>query len=482
MDSKFGYSQTQQHCHQNNSGLSRYNSAPNSSLTSLVDTSIGDFFNDETFTNDNQHQQHQNQHYSSSTSSEMETMLTNSESLYEFGDNKPMKEEENDPFSNGLQYNGYSYDSQNQIIYQTQQNQGLANGFDGKFSVMSSLDSSNNCSNLIRQKSSPAEFLSNYSINNGSVNGQAITTTSGLHCTLNFSSRSSSSSIKMPLIVENEHETLQENVIKSRNVGNDNGITKCYMPSFTNDYWDSSTFSAPKNGEFMFSTSNALETQDVDFRYQKHGLRHHLSLPSSSTKMTPMEKYLHLQGSVPCKIRAKRGFATHPRSIAERERRIRISARIKKLQDLFPNSDKQASTADMLDEAVQYIKDLRKQLKILTDTKANCKCTIHAFDVCESQNCRKPFKTITVSQSRVANFKTIQSAIDTVPAGNSQWIHIRISPGVYREQVLIPINKPCIYLEGAGRNSTRIEWNAHGNATFRSNAQNTLAKGITCWN
>jgi len=99
----------------------------------------------------------------------------------------------------------------------------------------------------------------------GSVNGQATTSTSGLHGTLNFSSRTSSCSIKMPLIVENEHEALQPNCIKSRNMGNENGITKCYMPSFTNDYWDNSTFSAPKNatnkGEFMFSTSNALETQ-----------------------------------------------------------------------------------------------------------------------------------------------------------------------------------------------------------------------------
>ena len=99
----------------------------------------------------------------------------------------------------------------------------------------------------------------------GSVKGQATTSTSGFHGTLNFSSRPSSCSIKMPQIVENEHEVLQANCIKSRNMGNDNGITKCYMPSFTNDYWDSSTFSAPKNatnkGEFMFSTSNALETQ-----------------------------------------------------------------------------------------------------------------------------------------------------------------------------------------------------------------------------
>lgn len=371
MDSKFCYSQTQQHCHlQNNSGLTRYRSAPSSLLTSLVDTSIG-FFNEETFRNENHHQQ---QHYSTSTSSEIETMFTNSESL-------SVKQEEKDLFSHGVQYNDYSYGSQNQINYQTQHNQGFTNGslgvegnvFDG---------SSNNCSNLIRQKSSPAEFFSSYSVNSGlgSVNEQATTSTSGMHGTLNFSSRPSSCSIKMPLIVENEHEVLQANGNKSRNMGNDNGITKCYMPSFTNDFWDSSTFSAPKNdtnkGEFMFSTSNALETQGVDFGYQKLGLTHHLSLPSSSSKMAAtMEKFLHLQGSVPCKIRAKRGFATHPRSIAERERRIRISARIKKLQDLFPNADKQTSTADMLDEAVAYIKDLRKQLKILTETKAKCSCT-----------------------------------------------------------------------------------------------------------
>ncbi|KAH7302156.1 hypothetical protein KP509_23G058700 [Ceratopteris richardii] len=41
-----------------------------------------------------------------------------------------------------------------------------------------------------------------------------------------------------------------------------------------------------------------------------------------------------------CKTRAKRGCATHPRSIAERVRRTKISERIKKLQDLVPNLDK----------------------------------------------------------------------------------------------------------------------------------------------
>lgn len=50
----------------------------------------------------------------------------------------------------------------------------------------------------------------------------------------------------MPQIVENdEHKALQ--------------------PSFTNDYWDASTFGATKtttnNAEIIFSTSNAIQTQ-----------------------------------------------------------------------------------------------------------------------------------------------------------------------------------------------------------------------------
>ncbi|XP_058745631.1 probable pectinesterase 29 [Vicia villosa] len=104
------------------------------------------------------------------------------------------------------------------------------------------------------------------------------------------------------------------------------------------------------------------------------------------------------------------------------------------------------------------------------------------FDVCESDDCSNSLKTITVSQSGKANFKTIQSAIDSVPAGNSQWIHIQISSGVYKERVLIPKNKPCIYLEGAGSKSTRLEWGSHENATLDIKASNTAVKGITFTN
>ncbi|KAL6844738.1 hypothetical protein ACP4OV_025397 [Aristida adscensionis] len=96
--------------------------------------------------------------------------------------------------------------------------------------------------------------------------------------------------------------------------------------------------------------------------------------PSASPEMAAIEKFLQFQDAVPCKIRAKRGCATHPRSIAERVRRTRISERIRKLQELVPNMEKQTNTADMLDLAADYIKDLQKQVKVLNDGRAHCTC------------------------------------------------------------------------------------------------------------
>ncbi|XP_058207638.1 transcription factor bHLH130-like isoform X2 [Rhododendron vialii] len=113
-------------------------------------------------------------------------------------------------------------------------------------------------------------------------------------------------------------------------------------------------------------------TQNGELEHRAHNLSPHLSLPKTAAEM---ERLLQFQDTVPCKVRAKRGCATHPRSIAERVRRTRISERMRKLQDLVPNMDKQTNTADMLDLAVEYIKDLQKQYKILNEYRANCKCS-----------------------------------------------------------------------------------------------------------
>ncbi|KAK9051610.1 hypothetical protein SSX86_028237 [Deinandra increscens subsp. villosa] len=204
------------------------------------------------------------------------------------------------------------------------------------------MDSKN--SNLLRQNSTPAGFLSSLTADNGfaSMKKGGSSTTLNNHISFSLGS-SSSSSIFLPQIAENENE-LQESQFSSMKRGR-NGVLKM-----------------SQNGETGRDTPNLV---------------HHMSLPKTSSEMAGDDSFLHFQheAPVPWKARAKRGFATHPRSIAERERRTRISERIKRLQELFPDIDKQTNTADMLDMAVEYIKNLQKELQNLNDARERCRCS-----------------------------------------------------------------------------------------------------------
>ncbi|PIN19219.1 Pectinesterase [Handroanthus impetiginosus] len=93
-------------------------------------------------------------------------------------------------------------------------------------------------------------------------------------------------------------------------------------------------------------------------------------------------------------------------------------------------------------------------------------------------------RTIVVDANGEGDFKSIQDAIDHVPNGNSKWIIIHITKGVYREKVRIPRNKPYIFLRGNGRGKTSIVWsqsspNNYESATFKVEAPHFLAFGIS---
>ncbi|XP_052489333.1 uncharacterized protein LOC105798371 isoform X2 [Gossypium raimondii] len=64
-------------------------------------------------------------------------------------------------------------------------------------------------------------------------------------------------------------------------------------------------------------------------------------------------------------VRARRGQATDPHSIAERLRREKIAERMKNLQELVPNSNK-TDKASMLDSIIEYVKFLQLQVKVLS--------------------------------------------------------------------------------------------------------------------
>ncbi|XP_073120047.1 transcription factor bHLH129 isoform X2 [Henckelia pumila] len=224
-------------------------------------------------------------------------------------------------------------------------------------------------SSLVRHSSSPAGFLNQIAAAVGDSGGFSVTRGMG-----NYNNSENLSRLNSQLSFTRQDSTLSYISEENESADGDemrtqNGQRKTSHPygfgmgtsSSTWDETNSVMFSMAPNkrskivgsgGDFLGS----LDSMENQFQF---------SMGQGGMEMTQMEKLMHSipQDSVPCKIRAKRGCATHPRSIAERERRTRISGKLKKLQVLVPNMDKQTSYADMLDLAVQHIKSLQNQVQ-----------------------------------------------------------------------------------------------------------------------
>ncbi|KAG9149848.1 hypothetical protein Leryth_025097 [Lithospermum erythrorhizon] len=65
-------------------------------------------------------------------------------------------------------------------------------------------------------------------------------------------------------------------------------------------------------------------------------------------------------------VRARRGQATDSHSLAERARREKISKKMKCLQELVPGCNKVTGKAGMLDEIINYVQSLQKQVEFLS--------------------------------------------------------------------------------------------------------------------
>ncbi|XP_061354688.1 transcription factor bHLH62-like [Gastrolobium bilobum] len=84
---------------------------------------------------------------------------------------------------------------------------------------------------------------------------------------------------------------------------------------------------------------------------------------SNSKPPEPPKDYIH--------VRARRGQATDSHSLAERVRREKISERMKLLQDLVPGCNKVTGKALMLDEIINYVQSLQRQVEFLSMKLAN---------------------------------------------------------------------------------------------------------------
>ncbi|KAI3869387.1 hypothetical protein MKX03_010740 [Papaver bracteatum] len=87
---------------------------------------------------------------------------------------------------------------------------------------------------------------------------------------------------------------------------------------------------------------------------------------SSDTSKDNNSKISEVQNPDYIHVRARRGQATDSHSLAERVRREKISERMKYLQDLVPGCNKITGKAGMLDEIINYVQSLQRQVEFLS--------------------------------------------------------------------------------------------------------------------
>ncbi|XP_068492306.1 probable pectinesterase 66 [Phaseolus vulgaris] len=95
-------------------------------------------------------------------------------------------------------------------------------------------------------------------------------------------------------------------------------------------------------------------------------------------------------------------------------------------------------------------------------------------------------RTIIVDKSHKSHFTSLQAAIDSISPNNNKWVKIQINAGTYKEKVQIPENKPCIFIQGQGKDVTTIAFDDHvapnSSSTFTSFSDNFVASDITFQN
>jgi len=100
--------------------------------------------------------------------------------------------------------------------------------------------------------------------------------------------------------------------------------------------------------------------------------------------------------------------------------------------------------------------------------------------------------TPTVAADGTGQYRTVQAAIDAVPANNTSRVTITIKAGTYREIVTIPANKPYITLQGLGssagatvivnNHSSAGGYGTAGSATVFINGHDFIATNLTMSN
>ncbi|ESQ49299.1 hypothetical protein EUTSA_v10020729mg [Eutrema salsugineum] len=106
------------------------------------------------------------------------------------------------------------------------------------------------------------------------------------------------------------------------------------------------------------SSNLSKEVKERDDSDTKRSRKSEEKNEEKTKSLDPYKDFIH--------VRARRGQATDSHSLAERVRREKISERMKLLQDLVPGCNKVTGKALMLDEIINYVQSLQRQVEFLS--------------------------------------------------------------------------------------------------------------------
>ncbi|KAK1306679.1 Transcription factor bHLH48 [Acorus calamus] len=114
--------------------------------------------------------------------------------------------------------------------------------------------------------------------------------------------------------------------------------------------------------------SDAKQNQQRQHRPEKRkeGEKSKAKVPAKKIKAAAEENNGEDEKLPYVHVRARRGQATDSHSLAERARREKINARMKLLQELVPGCNKISGTALVLDEIINHVQSLQRQVEFLS--------------------------------------------------------------------------------------------------------------------
>ncbi|KZV19026.1 hypothetical protein F511_08454 [Dorcoceras hygrometricum] len=142
-----------------------------------------------------------------------------------------------------------------------------------------------------------------------------------------------------------DHQEMVSNYWQKAKPGNESTIDSCSIKKRKPEQFDVKEYSGDVKSEITAKADRETSENTP-------------SKANSKTSEVQKTDYIH--------VRARRGQATDSHSLAERARREKISKKMKCLQDLVPGCNKVTGKAGMLDEIINYVQSLQKQVEFLS--------------------------------------------------------------------------------------------------------------------